>query len=142
MAVNTKDNDKIKVLIDSCFSFIDFLELLSSNQLVHDFTKRMITTPNIEENGYFGIGDRWCGIDDLLKGNDEIRNLLNQFAFEARDKNFSFSAGNLKAQYIPNEDFVDNGSAFIIYSLVGSKWNHVVWVKDDLTVWNEVLTEI
>ena len=142
MAVNTMGNNKIKVLIDSCFNFIDFLELLSSNQLVHDFTKRMITTPNIEENGYFNIGDRWCDVADLVKDHEEIKHLLNQFAFEARDKNFSFSACNLKAQYIPNEDFVDNGSAFIIYSLIGSKWNHVVWAKDDLTVWNKVLSEI
>lgn len=142
MAVNTKDNDRVKLLIEACFNFIEFLELLSSNQLIKDFTKLMITTPSLEENGYFHIGDRWCGIDDLLKDNKEIRHLFNQFAFEARDKNFSFSPGNLKAQYIPNEDFVDNGSAFIIYSLVGSKWNHVVWVKNDLPVWNEVLTEI
>jgi hypothetical protein len=71
-----------------------------------------------------------------------MRHLLNQFAFEARDNNFSFTAGNLKAKYIPNEDFVDNGSAFIIFSLIGIKWNHVVLVKDDLAVWNEVLTDI
>ncbi len=130
-----------KKSVSNCFDFIEFLELLSSNQLIGDFTKRMITMPNIEENGYFGIGDRWCGVEDLLKGNKEIIHLLNQFACEARDKNFSFSACDLKCQYIPNEDFVDNGSAFIIYSLVGDKWNHVVWVKNDLVVWNEVLKE-
>ncbi len=56
----------------------------------------------------------------FTKDYEEIRRLVNQFTFKVRDKNFSFSAGNLKAQYIPNEDFVDNGSAFI-YSLVGSK---------------------
>jgi hypothetical protein len=140
--VNTKDSDRIKSLIDNCFDFKEFLELLSSNQLINDFTTRMITSPNIEGNGYFNIGGRWCGVDDLLKGNDGIRHLLNQFAFEARDKNFSFSSGNLKAQYIPNEDFVDNGSAFIIYSLVGSKWNNVVWAKDDLAVWNKVISKI
>tara|TARA_R110000772_G_scaffold190703_1_gene301487 strand:- start:242 stop:655 length:414 start_codon:yes stop_codon:yes gene_type:complete len=131
-----------KELTINCYDFIEFLELLSSNQLINDFTKRLMITPNIEENIYFNIGDRWCGIDDLLKDNEEIRHLLNQFAFKARDKNFSFSAGNLKAQYIPNEDFVDNGSAFIIYSLVGSNWKHVVWVNNDLAVWNEILTEI
>lgn len=141
MAANKKDNDRLKSLIDSCFNFIDFLELLSSNQLVNDFTKRMISTPNIEENGYFNIGDRWCTVQDLVKSNKEIRGLLDKFAFEARDNNFSFSTGSLKAQYIPNEDFVDNGSAFIIYSLVGSKWNHVIWVKDELAVWNKVISE-
>ena len=105
--MTAKDNGRVKSLIDSCFDFIEFLELLSSNQLVHDFTKRMITTPNIEENGYFNIGDRWCDVAELVNDHEEIKHLLNQFAFEARDKNFSFSSGNLKAQYIPNEDFVD-----------------------------------
>jgi hypothetical protein len=95
----------------------------------------------IEDNDYFSIGERWCNVDGLLKDNKEIKQLLNQFA-EGRDSKFTFSVGNLKAQYIPNEDFVDNGSAFIIYSLVGTKWNHVVWVKDDLTVWNKVMPEI
>jgi hypothetical protein len=141
MESNTNDNDRLKSLIDSCFDFIEFLELLSSNQLVHDFTKRMITTPNIEKNGYFNIGDRWCTVEDLVKSNNEIRGLLDKFAFEARDNNFSFSTGNLKAQYIPNEDFIDNGSAFIIYALVGIKWNHVVWVKNDIEVWNDVLSD-
>jgi len=140
MAVNTTSNDRMKSLVDSCFDFKEFLELLSSNQLINDFTTRMITSPNIEDNGYFDIGDRWCGVIDLIKDNHEVVSLLKQFSFEGRDKNFSFSAGNLKAQYIPNEDFIDNGSAFIIYSLVGIKWNHVVWVKNDIEVWNDVLS--
>lgn len=131
-----------KKLVSNCYDFIEFLELLSSNQLIGDFTKRMMATPNFEVNGYFNIGDRWCGVKELLKDNKQISYLLDQFAFEAKDNNFSFSADNLKCQYIPNEDFVDNGSAFIIYSLVGDKWNHVVRVKNDLAVWNEVLKEI
>jgi len=62
----------------------------------NDFTKRTMATPNFEVNGYFNIGDRWCGVKELLKDNKEISYLLDQFAFAGRDNNFSFSADNLK----------------------------------------------
>lgn len=39
-----------------------------------------------------------------------------------------FSAGNLKAHYVLDEDFVDGGSAFVLFALVGSTWTHVARV--------------
>ena len=80
------------------------------------------------------IGDRWCSVNHLLSGNAESTHLFNKFAFNGLDSKYSFSACNLKAIYILDEDFIDNGSALVLFSLVGSKWNHVVRVTDQIEI--------
>lgn len=43
-----------------------------------------------------------------------------------------FSLCNLKAHYVLDEDFLDNGTAFVIFALVGSTWFHVVRLRDQM----------
>lgn len=124
----------------TCFK--TFLNELASNNICNDFTQRLISLPNPDANYYLEIGDRWCCVESLIKNDREALKILRQFAFEGRDHNFSFSSGNLKVQYIPNEDFVDGGSAFVIFSLVGTNWSHVVYIKDELQKWEEQLSKL
>lgn len=124
-------------LRDDIQRFTVFLDLLATNQLIEDFTMRLMNIPSEENNCYLDIGDRWCGVEDLIKGEQALNVMLNDFAFKGRDSEFAFSSGNLKAQYIPNEDFVGNGSAFVLFSLVGTKWSHIAWVEDELDSWEK-----
>ncbi len=39
-------------------------------------------------------------------------------------------SGNLKAHYVLDEDFINNGSAIVLFALVGSDWTRLVRVKD------------
>ncbi len=93
--------------------FQDFLEDLANDKIIPDFTDLLVTTPNETDNDYFSIGDRWCSVYELLKDSSEARELLRKFAFQNLDPDFSFSDGNLKAQFIPDEDFINNGSAIV-----------------------------
>ncbi|MEO5331712.1 MAG: hypothetical protein H7839_06780 [Magnetococcus sp. YQC-5] len=69
---------------------------------------------------------RWSSVEDLLAETD--RQELWRIAFNSELG--GFSACNLKAHYVLDEDFVNDGSAFILFSLVGSVWTYVVAVKD------------
>ena len=40
------------------------------------------------------------------------------------------STCNLKAHYVLDEDFINNGTAFVLFALVGSDWTHVVRVNN------------
>jgi hypothetical protein len=44
------------------------------------------------------------------------------------------SPDNLKAHYVLDEDFVDGGTAFVVFALVGSAWSHVVRLKGQTAV--------
>lgn len=118
-------------------SFLEFLEKLSNNEIDENFTLNLINNPSKDNNFYFSIGERWCSVSDLLKCNSHARDLFRQYACEQIDPDFSFSTGNLKAQYIPDEDFINDGSAIILYSLVGSTWSHTVHVNNQLKDWLE-----
>ncbi len=67
---------------------------------------------------------RWSSVEDSLSAAERLE--LNRIAFESRVG--GFSACNLKAHYVLDEDFVDNGTAFILFALVGSDWTHVIRV--------------
>jgi hypothetical protein len=101
-----------------------------------------MTRPNAADNVYLAIGDRWCSVEQLLSDDVEATSLLHQFAFHRLDPDFAFSACNLKAQYIPDEDFINDGSAIILYSLTGGTWSHAIRVKNQLSNWMALLDEL
>lgn len=118
--------------------FIEFLELLSSNELITDFTSQLILLPSPEENYLISIGDRWCSVREILKKDLKILKLLDSFAFDGVDPNFSFSSGNLKAIYLPDEDFINGGCAIVMFTIVGSKWRHIISLDNQLSLWEKL----
>lgn len=71
---------------------------------------------------------RWTPVSDLLS--DSQKELLDRIGFRPQRKGNGFSPCNLKAHYVLDEDFINSGSAIVILSLVGTRWMHVVHVKD------------
>ena len=65
---------------------------------------------------------RWTTVQDLLP--QQARAELDRIAF--RSAIGGFSPGNLKAHYVLDEDFVNDGSAFVLFALVGSDWTYVI----------------
>lgn len=122
--------------------FLDFLQILSEDGVIPNFTYRLMTHPNPADNYYFAIGDRWCSVERLLADDAEAKARLHEFAFHRLDPDFAFSACNLKAQYIPSEDFINNGSAIVLYSLTGGTWSHSVRVNNQLSNWVALLDEL
>ena len=69
---------------------------------------------------------RWVSVERTLSTADRLE--LNRIAFESR--NGGFSACNLKAHYVLDEDFIDGGTAFVLFALVGSEWTYIVRVNE------------
>ncbi len=69
---------------------------------------------------------RWASVEDSLSVADRLE--LRRIAFESRVG--GFSACNLKAHYVLDEDFINNGTAFVLFALVGSDWMHVIRVRN------------
>lgn len=67
---------------------------------------------------------RWASVEELLRDSD--RASLHEIAFKS--PRGGFSSGNLKAHYVLDEDFINDGTALILFSLVGSDWSFVVRV--------------
>jgi hypothetical protein len=124
--------------VSSCTSFLEFLNSLAEDKLIPGFTESLIKTPNEEDNYYYSMGDRWCSVEDILKPHDNFNTLLYKFAFEGLDPDFAFSSCNLKASYLPDEDFINDGSALVIFSLVGANWLHTVGLKNQLPLWKKL----
>lgn len=124
--------------LNNCTTFLDFLDLLAEDKLIPEFTEELIQTPNPENNYYYSMGNRWCTVEDILKRYEDVNSLLTQFSFKGADPEFSFSSGNLKASYLPDEDFINDGSAIVIFSLVGSDWLHTVRLKNQLPLWEKL----
>lgn len=120
-------------------SFLEFLKQLSNSELEPSFIEMLISKPSSSYNDYLAIGDRWCTVEDILPKNSTSSKLLQNYAFDRLDPTIWFSACNLKAQYIPDEDFINNGSAIILYSLVGSEWLHSIRVSDQYSLWEKLL---
>lgn len=70
---------------------------------------------------------RWSSVAELLQGNDLAA--LERLAFAE-----GISPCNLKAHYVLDEHFVDGGTAFVVFALVGSAWAHAVRVKGQTAV--------
>lgn len=71
---------------------------------------------------------RWVSVRDLLS--HERADTLDRIGFSPLRRSDAFSPCNLKAHYVLDEDFVNNGSAIIVFALVGSQWTHVVHLRD------------
>jgi hypothetical protein len=71
----------------------------------------------------------WLGTEELLGRESEAGQILADLAFNRRDVS-GFSPCNLKVQYIFDEDFVNNGSALLVFNLVATRWLHTVWLSD------------
>lgn len=69
---------------------------------------------------------RWLSVEKCLS--EPKRKELQDIAFNS-SVGF-FSSCNLKAHYVLDEDFIDGGSALIVFALVGSTWNHVIRVRE------------
>lgn len=69
---------------------------------------------------------RWLSVEECLS--EPKRKELQDIAFNS-SVGF-FSSCNLKAHYVLDEDFIDGGSALIVFALVGSTWNHVIRVRE------------
>jgi hypothetical protein len=65
---------------------------------------------------------RWGGVSAFLLLSDRV--VLEHIAVQSPQG--GFSVGNLKAHYVLDEDFVNSGSAFVLFSLVGTTWTLVV----------------
>jgi hypothetical protein len=72
--------------------------------------------------------ERWLSVRDLLS--DDEAETLDRIGFSPLRRGDGFSPGNLKAHYVLDEDFVNNGSAIVVFALVGSQWTHVVHLRD------------
>ena len=93
----------------------DFLSGLCSNNEDGSFVWQLAKTVT-----------RWSSVDSLLTEMDRAE--LQRIAF--RSSHGGFSAGNLKAHYVLDEDFINDGSAYILFALVGSTWTHVISVSE------------
>lgn len=81
---------------------------------------------------------RWHSVEQVLAPFPAASNALRGFAFEAWDPEFGpFNACNLKAQYIPDEDFVNGGRAFVLFNLIASNWTHVSQVANQSAHWKK-----
>ena len=65
---------------------------------------------------------RWSSVVDLLRETELAA--LERLAFSE-----GLSPSNLKAHYLLDEDFVDGGTAFVVFALVGSTWVQAVRLK-------------
>lgn len=72
---------------------------------------------------------RWLAVEQCLS--ESNRNVLRDIA--SNSPMGFFSPCNLKAHYVLDEDFIDGGSALIVFALVGSTWNHVIRVREQNT---------
>jgi hypothetical protein len=70
---------------------------------------------------------RWSSVAELLQGSDLAA--LVRLAYAE-----GLSPCNLKAHYVLDEDFVDGGTAFVVFALVGSAWAHVVRLRGQAAV--------
>ena len=74
--------------------------------------------------------EEWLTLQDILNKGTEEYGVLEGFAFHNKDPNMFFSCGDLKVHYIFDEDFVNDGSAVLIFNLVASRWLHHVWLAN------------
>ncbi|MGK0272071.1 MAG: hypothetical protein ACI88H_002737 [Cocleimonas sp.] len=107
-------------------TFILFLEALANDTFDQGFTEKLITAPTPHDNYYFYQGNRWCCVENILGDSSDAKELLQKYACCGLDPDISFSSGNLKAQYVPDEDFINDGSAIVRFAIVGSQWIHCV----------------
>lgn len=112
-------------------SFTGFLDLLLTDPEYKAFVDGLREKP--KERYY--EDDLWHSVQHLLRPYPEAASALHDYAFSRKDESMSFSAGNLKACYIIDEDIINNGRAFVLFNLVATSWFHVGSVSDQGGLW-------
>jgi hypothetical protein len=101
---------------------------LSATAALEAFLDRLCR--NHDSDGWVGqlakSNARWSSVEDSLSAEDRLE--LHRIAFESRVG--GFSACNLKAHYVLDEDFINGGTAFVLFALVGIDWTLVVRVNE------------
>jgi hypothetical protein len=69
---------------------------------------------------------RWLSVAECLS--EAKRSEFEQIA--CNSPLGGFGSCNFKAHYVLDEDFIDGGSALIVFALVGSTWNHLIRVGE------------
>lgn len=119
---------------DTFNDFTQFLDyVLISPQYNSIVEKLRQLTPN-----RFYKHNYWHSVEKLLRPYPNAHNALNGFAFKNWDAEMAFSACNLKACYILDEDFVNGGRAFILFNLVASNWTYVAQVNNQSELWERL----
>lgn len=80
--------------------------------------------------------NQWHSVVDILTPYPNATAALKGYAFREWDKKFGgFSDGNLKVCYIPDEDFINDGRAFVLFNLIASNWTFVTSVDNQKQYW-------
>ncbi|MBA3016524.1 MAG: hypothetical protein KKD63_05970 [Proteobacteria bacterium] len=120
-----------KIQPDTFSDFTQFLDYV----LISPQYSSIVTELRRPATDRFYLNDYWHSFEELLRPFPEAHKALNGFAFENWDEAMAFSSCNLKACYILDEDFVNNGRAFILFNLVASNWTYVAQVDNQLEFW-------
>lgn len=113
-------------------TFVQFLDALASDDAYASVVAALREVPADD----FYEDMRWHAVEPLLADLPAGLEALRGFAFEDWDPAFGpFSACNLKARYIPDEEFVNGGRAFVLFNLVASNWTHVSHVANQAAHW-------
>lgn len=112
-------------------SFIYFLDTLVSNEKYAGFVLGLQEKPH---DRYYA-DNNWHQVQKLLEPYTDAKQALHDYAFNSKDRSISFSACNLKACYLIDEDFIDGGRAFVLFNLVATNWFHISIVNNQLKDW-------
>jgi hypothetical protein len=113
-------------------TFVQFLDALVTDDVYTSVVAALREVPKDD----FYEDTRWYAVEPILADLPAGLEALRGFAFEGWDPAFgSFSACNLKARYIPDEEFVNGGRAFVLFNLVASSWTHVSHVANQAAHW-------
>lgn len=108
---------QLKLCADEGAELIAFLEQLCVDSSPGSFLRDLASRT-----------ERWVSVRDLLS--DDRADTLDRIGFVPQRRSEGFSPGNLKVHYVLGEDFVNNGSAIVVFALVGSQWTHVIHLQD------------
>jgi len=113
-------------------TFVQFLDALVSDDAYASVVAALRELPLDD----FDEEMRWHAVEPILANLPAGLEALRGFAFEDWDPAFGpFSACNLQARYIPDEEFVNEGRAFVLFNLVASNWTHVSHVANQAAHW-------
>ncbi|MBU0968678.1 MAG: hypothetical protein KKA54_20135 [Proteobacteria bacterium] len=123
-----------KIQPDSFINFTEFLDYVVSSTQYRTILEKM----NQPCPDRLYRHDYWHSVEELLRPFPDAHKALMGYAFDNWDEEMAFSAGNLKACYILDEDFVNGGRAFILFSIVASNWTYVTQVNNQSELWERL----
>ena len=121
-----------KIIEKNTFSSLEeFLDHLVTDPVYQGFLNSLQSDPE----GRFYRRDYFHGVKDSLKNYPYALKALNAYGFDNWDKSIAFTPGNLKAVYLIDEDFINDGRAFVLFNLVGSTWTYVATANNQVESW-------